>query len=155
MVTNERQRQYAIETRKGGGLNKRKLSETETPTRNGSRGPSEVGSSVEMDEALFQHFNNPSDGVFVNGGADEEPRPGIADLGLISGLSQADWNVLVATVQEHFHYGHPGQTGDKSCGSQCINQFFHDVFVKEMGYLEKSGWSRTGSNDIGADAKRE
>ncbi|KAI9771865.1 MAG: hypothetical protein M1840_001635 [Geoglossum simile] len=145
MVTNERQRQYAIETRKGRS-NKRKFSETESPMRNGSSGLSEIGSSVEMDEAPFQHFNV---------SPDEEPRPGIADLGLISGLSQADWNVLVATVQEHFHYDHTGHTGDNGCSSQCINRFFHNVFVKEMGYLEKSDWSKVGSNDVYADSKQE
>jgi hypothetical protein len=154
MVTNERQRQYAIETRKGGS-NKRKFSETETPMRTGSSGPSEIGSSVETDETLFQHFNESQDGVFMDGRTVEEPRPSITDLSLISGLSQADWNVLVATVQEHFHYGHPGHPGGKGCSSQCINQFFHNVFVKEMGYLEKSNWSKVGSNNAGADAKQE
>ncbi|KAH0538768.1 hypothetical protein FGG08_004656 [Glutinoglossum americanum] len=157
MVTNERQRQYAIETRKGGGAGpiKRKFSETETPPRNCSSGPSEPGSSAEMHEALFRRLSEPPSGVLVNGGSGEDPRPGVADLGLISGLSQADWNVLVATVQEHFHYGHLNHTGGNGCNSQCVNQFFYDVFVKEMGYLEKSSWSMTGNEHVDADAKQE
>jgi hypothetical protein len=158
MVTNERQRQYAIETRKGSGAGpyKRKFSEMEAPPGNCPGGPSDFGSSIEADEALFQHFSGPPGGVFMtDGSCEEDHRPSVADLGLISGLSQADWNILVATVQEHFHYGHPSHTGGDGCSSQCINRFFHDVFVREMGYLEKSSWSRVGNEDEDAGARQE
>ncbi|KAH0559703.1 hypothetical protein GP486_003788 [Trichoglossum hirsutum] len=153
MVTNERQRQYAIETRKsiGTGPNKRKISETETPARHCPSGPSDHDFNADVDEALFQHSSRPSGGVFTDGMGDD-PCPGVADLGLISGLPQADWNVLVATVQEHFRYGHPG---GKGCSTQCVNQFFHNVFLKDMGYLEKSKWSRAVSEEAGVEAKQE
>ncbi len=142
MVTNERQRQYAIETRKGPGgrsgvSKKRKADEMETPPRD-----TEIHSRYDLRDTDIDpnlELDSPYVGVSVNG---HNENPGfsqrLAELCAFSRLPGQEWNALVEKVFDHVRNKHQGDPIDRSCEDGC-----HETFLKEEienGILDITDW---------------
>ncbi|KAI9817743.1 MAG: hypothetical protein M1827_000862 [Pycnora praestabilis] len=144
MVTNERQRQYAIESRKGGvsttNDKKRKIEEIGSPSHHMTNaeleqesytqhdsltGPRENGTSVQADYASGD-LDDPSTTIQIFG------------LGTLSGLNPEDWQRIVAAVQDHIR-GH--LNGRSECEGQrdACQKSVLEIEISE-GILDKSNW---------------
>lgn len=155
MVTNERQRQYANETRKGGGAEERRRRKTDEnlPSVN-------QDTSLPPEEQLQMHTQHHMSEEFA-------PQPqmaqmqqplnlGLTDLLLggyptdwnalgksydtynsgyeldnlwsISGLQQPDWRGLVAAVDSHYQFVH---NGDHQCPVPCEDENINRIMNSE------------------------
>lgn len=151
MVTNERQRQYAIETRKGGGPEERRRRRTnETLPNDHTESPMRFASEDHMPMQPQQHLSEayPQHGIPMQQTTDV----GLTDLLLdgystdwnslsksydlynndyeldnlwsISGLQQPDWRGLVAAVDSHYQVVHHG---DYQCTTSCEDENVHRI----------------------------
>ncbi|KAI9724817.1 MAG: hypothetical protein M1812_000093 [Candelaria pacifica] len=142
MVTNERQRQYAIETRKGpggrsGANKKRKADEMETPPRDTefqSRydlGDIDIDPNLEL-EAPFVAI--PTNGHNEDSGISQR----LAELCTFSTLPRQEWDAIVGRVFDHVRNEHHEDRGDRHCEDGC-----HELFLIEetrKGLLSHGDW---------------
>jgi hypothetical protein len=139
MITNERQRQYANESRKsvGGaseGMKARKDGEMQTPDREGSG-----DGSAQNPYNGFDHGHVESNDIGLWRKGAEEQFLALRDA---SGISEEGWILLVAKAQDFV-----SQTPDPGSNDQ-LDRFFREVVVGDLGVLERPGfWTR----DIGDD----
>lgn len=154
MVTNERQRQYAIETRKGGGTDDRRRRRTEEF--------SNLNNRFSPDQSLMQNQSHredmsqsmPSHQLQQSLDQSQPITVGLTDLLLdgytvdweeiartyeaynqgfeldnlwsLSGLQQPDWRGLVAAVDSHYHVIHnDGYDCPPECEDENINRIIH------------------------------
>jgi len=140
MVTNERQRQYALETRKGGSASNSRKKKTDvressfhdqTPPKSMEVGLQDLrmklnGYIPDTDE-LSQHYRE----------CNEASR--LDNFGILSGLPPEDWNGLVAAVDDHiriFHYeDRPESSG---CDRDCEVETTNDIL--QTGCLDHGSW---------------
>lgn len=148
MVTNERQRQYAIETRKGGGTEERRRRKTDehlpsTSHDNPLKLPPEEHLEMQTQHHMPEDFPQqpqmgqmqqpmdlgltdlflggyPTDWNALNKSYDMYNTDYELDnLWSISGLQQPDWRGLVAAVDSHYQVIHDG---DYQCSAPCEDQ---------------------------------
>ncbi|KAI9874684.1 MAG: hypothetical protein M1830_009414 [Pleopsidium flavum] len=141
MVTNERQRRYALETRKGGSASiskKKKKTEVldssfqeQTPSRGTELGLQDhrmkLNGYIPDTDDMPQHHRE----------CNEASR--LDNLGILSGLPPEDWNGLVTAVDDHiriFHYeARPQRSGcDRDCEEDTTNE------ILQTGYLDHGSW---------------
>ena len=151
MVTNERQRQYAIETRKGGEERRRRKTDDTLPSVN-TESPMKFPGEEQMHMQPQHHL---SEAYPPHGQIDSMQQTtdlGLTDLLLngystdwnslsksydfynhdyeldnlwsISGLQQPDWRGLVAAVDSHYHVVH---NGDYQCPTPCEDENIHRI----------------------------
>ncbi|OGM40915.1 hypothetical protein ABOM_010017 [Aspergillus bombycis] len=154
MVTNERQRQYAVETRKGGGSEERRRRKTEDSLQNmNSASPPKFP----VEEQLQMHAqHHPPEGYAPThpelGATSQDMELGLTDLlpdsypadwnaisktyetynqnyeldnlWYLSGLQQPDWRGLVAAVDSHYQVIH---NGGFDCPSPCEDENINHI----------------------------
>lgn len=145
MVTNERQRQYAIETRKGGGADERRRRKTDESLPN-TNNDSSIKLSAEDQLQMQSHHHLPESfpshsqmGVHADIALTDLLLEGYSadwndlsksydmynhdydldNLWSISGLQQPDWRGLVAAVDSHYQVVH---NGDYQCPVPCEDE---------------------------------
>ncbi|RMZ47642.1 hypothetical protein AFCA_001587 [Aspergillus flavus] len=154
MVTNERQRQYAVETRKGGGSEERRRRKTEDSLQNmNSASPPKFP----VEEQLQMHAqHHPPEGYAPThpelGATSQDMELGLTDLlpdgypadwnaisktyeaynqnyeldnlWYLSGLQQPDWRGLVAAVDSHYQVFH---NGSFDCPAPCEDENINHI----------------------------
>ncbi|PGH16351.1 hypothetical protein AJ80_05200 [Polytolypa hystricis UAMH7299] len=131
MVTNERQRQYAIETRKGGAAEEKKRKQSTGSMTNASSQPARPptttnfqapppNTDIQLGMAELIDKTYPTDWgsiatVYNNYNQDYR----LDNLGSISGLPQQDWWGIIAAVDSHFQTYHHGNAVE--CDDQCLS----------------------------------
>ncbi|PGH03397.1 hypothetical protein GX51_04128 [Blastomyces parvus] len=154
MVTNERQRQYAIETRKGGAgaeekKKRRQMGEgvsTLTPERGfvsqqqqqqHQQQQHHGGSEMELGLLDLLTEGYPTDWESIARSYDSYNTDYRLDnLGSISGLQQADWWGLVAAIDCHYQVYHSGNASecDSDCEACTINHIVSSDSVSQAGW---------------------
>ena len=143
MVTNERQRQYAIETRKGGSEEKKrkqqqgqqqqqqpeqphkqqnteKLSNTNTPTVQPFQQQPFFDDNFQLDMRDLLQEGYPTDQDSLMASYDMyNQNYQLDNLGSISGLPQPSWWGLFAAVDSHYQMLHHGNAAE--CDTACQN----------------------------------
>lgn len=127
MVTNERQRQYAIESRKGGNGEEKKRKMAESPTaRASSANAIQFEQSTNSESGILDILASgyPSDWESISqtyNSYNQDYR--LDNLGSISGLSHPDWLSLVAAVDCHYQIDHHGDASecDQPCEDCMVN----------------------------------
>ncbi|KAE8392263.1 hypothetical protein BDV23DRAFT_56551 [Aspergillus alliaceus] len=183
MVTNERQRQYAVETRKGGGTEERRRRKTEDSLQNmNSASPPKFP----VEEQLQMH--NPPEGYVPThhemGTTSQDMELGLTDLFLdgypadwnaisktyetynqnyeldnlwyLSGLQQPDWRGLVAAVDSHYQVYHGG---DYDCPTPCedgnINRILHANSASDLRWRIGGNRSQVARNEFASSITRD
>ncbi|PGG95886.1 hypothetical protein AJ79_09823 [Helicocarpus griseus UAMH5409] len=176
MVTNERQRQYAIETRKGGGAGGGGGAGEEKKRRQSGMDMSVTGQQgqgfgVQHHQQQQQH----------GGGGGSEMELGLLDLlmdgyptdwesiarsydsyntdfrldnlGSISGLQQADWWGLVAAVDCHYQIDHAGNAAEcnEDCEACAIQRIVSSDSVAQAGWRVGIGIGGGGTGGMQAE----
>ncbi|EEP76690.1 predicted protein [Uncinocarpus reesii 1704] len=148
MVTNERQRQYAIETRKGGGSEdkKRKQGEHGAPSTTPSAHPVQFEQSPDTGIGMLDLLASgyPSDWESITHSYNSYNQDYQLDnLGVISGLPQPDWLGLVAAVDCHYQIDHHGNGAecDRACQDDMVN---HIVSADSVSH---ANWRIGGQGD--------
>ncbi|KAK2840511.1 hypothetical protein FQN49_006202 [Arthroderma sp. PD_2] len=145
MVTNERQRQYAIETRKGGNPEDKEK-------RNSTSVPGTIPESVQryhqpppnnntelgmLDLIRTEYPTYPTDWDSVARSYDAYNQDYRLDnLGSISGLSQQDWWGIVAAVDCHYQIDHGGDATQctDSCQDCTVNHLMSSESMSEVNF---------------------
>ena len=162
MVTNERQRQYAVVTRKGGGTGsdtsnkRRKLDDDDTPppqTDQQQQGHQHGGKfhqlrsmDLGLPELQDKLLGAPPDHAGFPHMYQECNIAGRLDnLSQLSGLPEAHFNGLAATVDSHVRIAHfedhPGSSGcDRPCEEDTIDR------VLRTGLLDHGDWRTSGGS---------
>ncbi|CAG8095046.1 unnamed protein product [Penicillium olsonii] len=185
MVTNERQRQYAIETRKGGGTEDRKRRKTEEFSNlNSSRfSPDqslmqEQTHREEMSQSMPSHpLQQPIDptqsinlsltNLLLDGYTvdwEEIARHYEAynqsfeldNLWSLSGLQQPDWRGLVAAVDSHYHVVHnDGYECPPACEDENINRIIHDDATSSLMWRIGGGRQSPARDEFASSITRD
>ncbi|KAF3482068.1 uncharacterized protein GIQ15_04827 [Arthroderma uncinatum] len=145
MVTNERQRQYAIETRKGGNTedkekrNSATVSDTipESVQRYHQPPPNNNTELGMLGLIRTEYPTYPTDWDSVARSYDTYNQGYRLDnLGSISGLSQQDWWGLVATVDCHYQLDHGGDATlcTDSCQECTVNHIMSSESMSEINF---------------------
>lgn len=139
MVTNERQRQYAIETRKGGGTEERRRRKTDESLPSVNNMSPEHHLQMQPQHHLPEPFPHAQMGAPTDIGLTDLLLDGyttdwnalsksydmyntdydLDNLWSISGLQQPDWRGLVAAVDSHYQVIH---NGDYHCPAPCEDE---------------------------------
>ncbi|KAK2740367.1 hypothetical protein FQN57_006107 [Myotisia sp. PD_48] len=134
MVTNERQRQYAIETRKGGNVEEKskqdakKLSDNVPASLQQYHQPPPSNTQLGMTDMLKGYPEYPTDWDSLSQMYDRYNQDlRLDNLGSISGLPQEDWWGLVATIDGHYQIDHNGN------GALCDDACFECTVTHIMG----------------------
>ncbi|KAE8151074.1 hypothetical protein BDV25DRAFT_139232 [Aspergillus avenaceus] len=180
MVTNERQRQYAVETRKGGGTEERRRRKTEDSVQNmNSASPPKFP----VEEQLQMHAQQHAPEGYAPTHPDLGSTSQDMDLGLtdllpdgypadwnaiaksyesynqnyeldnlmyLSGLHQPDWRGLVAAVDSHYQVCHDGHD---ECPPQCENENINRIL--ESNATSDLRWRIGGGGGRGQLARNE
>lgn len=161
MVTNERQRQYAIETRKGGVDEKRKRQHSQ-PEEDLNMNMAVMASSS-MSSDPIPSLSEPPPPPNLDAGLDSLVQPGYStdwesisrsyeaynqeyqldSLGSISGLAQQHWWGLVAAVDSHYQCVHGGDPA--LCGSVCERYYLSRILASD--YLSSAHWRFGGPEE--------
>ncbi|KAI9798376.1 MAG: hypothetical protein M1835_000039 [Candelina submexicana] len=142
MVTNERQRQYAIETRKGpggrsGASKKRKADEMESPSRDRDFQLRYDSGDIDIDPNL--ELESPFVGVPTNGHhEDSATSQRLAELLTLSRLPRQDWDAIVMRVFDHVRNQHQEDRIDKHCEDGCHENFLNEEAKNDI--LNQSDW---------------
>lgn len=140
MVTNERQRQYAIETRKGGSEDKKRtrVYEEDAPLSIPAHETTKFwpqGGSLEfgLKELLPDgDFLNPDSAAQFYDAYNEGSQ--LDNLGSLSRLSAHDWHNLVATIDSHCRTVHNGEAPcDDVCEADSVARILSSGVVLESG----------------------
>ncbi|KAL2387843.1 hypothetical protein RJ035_003866 [Blastomyces gilchristii] len=173
MVTNERQRQYAIETRKGGAgaeekKKRRQMGEgisTLTPERGFASQQQQQhqqhqqqqqqqhhgGSEMELGLLDLLTEGYPTDWESIARSYDNYNIDYRLDnLGSISGLQQADWWGLVAAIDSHYQIYHSGNASD--CSRDCEECTINHIVSSDS--VSQAGW-RVGMGSAGGPLQTE
>ncbi|KAI9654846.1 MAG: hypothetical protein M1829_000742 [Trizodia sp. TS-e1964] len=134
MVTNERQRQYAVETRSKGSPDSTKNSKKKTKSFQSADSPAPFNGFAER-----------------NAGTPHTSRSGppldtqqLLSLEKCSFLTKSDWNEFVNLIQQHLDITHT--KGAEVCNDECQEHFFEHTIINAQGYLQKSTWGRARSD---------
>ncbi|KAL1958035.1 hypothetical protein VTO42DRAFT_5247 [Malbranchea cinnamomea] len=141
MVTNERQRQYAIETRKGGSEERKRKQKQQQQQQQRQRQQSAETFSQSTPGQTFHQQPFPSqefelgmrkllpegyatdlDSIMASYNAYNQNYQ-LDNLGSISGLPQSEWLGLIAAVDSHYQMDHNGDASqcDASCQEYTVN----------------------------------
>ncbi|KAI5303531.1 hypothetical protein KEM56_007447, partial [Ascosphaera pollenicola] len=143
MVTNERQRQYAIESRKSGAEKKRKEKLRQEgqsqPSSFSSPNPTHVSqqspprtNAIEPELLDLLSEGSPSDWSSISQVYDAYNNDNQLDnLAVISGLPKTDWWGLVAVIESHYHFVH--QYDPNQCFPEC-EQYLIDRIVSSATF---------------------
>ncbi|KAK2745046.1 hypothetical protein FQN55_006403 [Onygenales sp. PD_40] len=161
MVTNERQRTYAIEKRKGGGAGSAAGGEDEQKRRQSTVTGDDRDRNIPSEpvHAFATHPHPPQSDIDLNlmdllmegyptdwdsiarsyDTYNTEYR--LDNLGSISGLQQPQWWGLVAAVDSHYQIMHHGDvtTCDESCESREINRIVSSEGIAGAGWRVGGG----------------
>ncbi|KAJ5328912.1 hypothetical protein N7541_000960 [Penicillium brevicompactum] len=185
MVTNERQRRYAIETRKGGGPDDRRRRKTEEfSNMNDSRFSPDQSMMQnqthrdDLSQSMPQHaLQQPIDSsqpmdlgltdLLLDGYTtdwEEIARSYDAynqgfeldNLWSISGLQQPDWRGFVAAVDSHYHVIH---NGDHECPPACedenINRIIHSEVTSSLHWRVGGGRHIAARDEFASSIARD
>lgn len=152
MVTNERQRQYAIETRKGGGADdKKKKQGSEGVSKLASdsvqrfhQPPPDDGTQLGMLEVINEYPGYPTDWASVAQVYDlynQDYR--LDNLGSISGLAQQDWWGIIAAIDCHYQIDHSGDA--TQCAESCVECSVNHIVSSESA--THANWRIGGDAD--------
>ncbi|EAS36811.1 uncharacterized protein CIMG_02165 [Coccidioides immitis RS] len=148
MVTNERQRQYAIETRKCGNSEEKKRKQMETGIPNTSAPTHETHfqqlgeTGIGMLDLLSGGY--PSDWESITQSYDSYNEGYRLDnLGAISGLPQQDWLGLVAAVDCHYQIDHHGNGAE--CDQPCQDCMVNHIVSSDS--VSHANWRIAGQGD--------
>ncbi|KAF7595809.1 hypothetical protein BBP40_004621 [Aspergillus hancockii] len=185
MVTNERQRQYAVETRKGGGTEERRRRKTEDSVQNmNSASPPKFPV-----EQLHMHAQHQAPEGYAPthpemGGTSQDMELGLTDLLLdgypadwntitktyegynqnfeldnlwyLSGLQQPDWRGLVAAVDSHYQVYH---NGDYDCPTPCedenISRILHANSASDLRWRIGGNRNQVARNEFASGITRD
>ncbi|WEW58435.1 hypothetical protein PRK78_003903 [Emydomyces testavorans] len=148
MVTNERQRQYAIETRKGGSSEDKKRKQTESVMLDATSS----GNAIEFQQlpdtgcGMLDLFTEgyPSDWESIAQSYSSYNQDYHLDnLGAISGLPQPDWLRLVAAVDCHYQIDHNGNAAD--CDQPCQDCMVNHIVSSDS--VSHANWRIGGEGD--------
>lgn len=148
MVTNERQRQYAIESRKGGNGDekKRKSAEAQTPKASSSETAMQFEQSTNSGIGMLNLLvgGYPSDWESISQSYDSYNQDYRLDnLGSISGLSHPDWLGLVAVVDCHYQIDHHGNSAE--CDQPCEDCMINHIVSADS--VANASWRIGGQGD--------
>ena len=143
MVTNERQRQYAVETRKPGHVNEGKTSATQKLIDE-ARLPQQMGRDPPH-LALSQLFDDINGTPFGEYGEcrnhEGSVMPIFVNVSERSYLSVEDFNALLAIIDYHVRALHKGDSpGDSICDPDCESAVISRML--ESGHLDHFPWGR-------------
>ena len=166
MVTNERQRQYAIETRKGGGSSEEKKRKQKAP-----EGPAQVtpqqqpqsqqqqqdvlqsssftpGMELGMQDLLMDGYPNDPESLARAYGLYNQNYQ-LDNLGSISGLPEYEWCGLVGAVDCHYQMEHNGNAAecDASCEEYTINRIVSSDSVSNANWRIGGGESEMAARN--------
>ncbi|KMP09711.1 hypothetical protein CIRG_08944 [Coccidioides immitis RMSCC 2394] len=148
MVTNERQRQYAIETRKCGNSEEKKRKQMETGIPKTSAPTHETHfqqlgeTGIGMLDLLSGGY--PSDWESITQSYDSYNEGYRLDnLGAISGLPQQDWLGLVAAVDCHYQIDHHGNGAE--CDQPCQDCMVNHIVSSDS--VSHANWRIAGQGD--------
>lgn len=160
MVTNERQRQYAVEARKPGATSdarsekKSRLNIGQPTSGRDECGPS-PNTPISGLELSLQHLFNELNGANLveynawRGPQVDDLMKRILDTYPDIGLSSPEVVVLIAAIDYHLRITHSGNIlGGYQCNTECETGLIQQVL--ETGYLDKLDWS----NNIQARRER-
>ncbi|CAG8028045.1 unnamed protein product [Penicillium salamii] len=184
MVTNERQRQYAIETRKGGGTDDRRRRRTEEF--------SNLNNRFSPDQSLMQNQSHredmsqsmPSHQLQQSLDQSQPITVGLTDLLLdgytvdweeiartyeaynqgfeldnlwsLSGLQQPDWRGLVAAVDSHYHVIHnDGYDCPPECEDENINRIIHADATSSLSWRIGGGRHLPARDEFASSITRD
>ncbi|MCJ1251356.1 hypothetical protein MMC30_008588 [Trapelia coarctata] len=156
MVTNERQRQYAVETRKPGVTNEAR-SEKKSKLNSGEPSPSrkdEYGLLPDMplgnmEPGFHRLFSEINGANLAEYGAWRRPQVDellsrIQDTYPDTGLSPPEIYGLIATIDYHIRIGHTDNIlGGYQCNAECENALINQIL--EIGHLDKMEWAGAGN----------
>jgi hypothetical protein len=168
MVTNERQRQYAIETRKGGGEERKSIKTDESFSNLDHPAPEalkpllplplpppqqeqQLEGDVELGllDLLLEGYPTDWDTVARSYDAYNQDYQ-LDNLWTISGLPQQDWRGLVAAVDSHYQIHHNGVSHD--CVGPCEDCNVRRIVSSDS--LAHSPW-RVGNNSVDDPARND
>ena len=152
MVTNERQRQYAIETRKGGSAeDKKKKQGSEGISKLASESvqrfhqqPPDESTQLGMLDLINEYPSYPTDWASVSQVYDLYNQDYRMDnLGSISGLVQQDWWGIVAAIDCHYQLDHNGDAAQ--CNESCLECTVDHIVSSESA--SNASWRIGGGPD--------
>jgi hypothetical protein len=162
MVTNERQRQYAVETRKGGRADGGADDQQQPP--NFDESETSINHAGDMiaqlqnasgEKSLFESFTGCTPKDYVVGPTYDWPMLQLHLVPILPklGLPEPDVREVVSSMSYHLRYTHrEGFMGVKSpCSSSCLTQFL-DHMIK-TGLLDHGTWSSNPGDSV--DTKRK
>ena len=135
MVTNERQRRYAVETRKGGGDEQKKRRTSDKNEEQSHATTMAVDNHADDLQQLINNFTIPLSEAAAF--YDTLNTSSILDnLHTLSGLSESDFRNVVATVEGHmrnfYHYSNPADNDSSSIETT------HRIL--DTGLLDHADW---------------
>ena len=156
MVTNERQRQYAVETRKSGAVNgddrnkRRKLSDAilsplDDLQQQADPGTNHAGTDLGLQE-LFMEINGARLDEYDFGRKYDVCNLALRldNLAVLAGLSESDFNGVFATVDYHLQKVH-GE-GRDNCNRSCEDDTISRMLV--TGLLDHRQWQSKSQSDV-------
>lgn len=140
MVTNERQRQYALVTRKGSNMGSGRKKMVDDPGLSPDRVMNLKSEGIGLpDLRLKLNGRLPDTGEPPQSSGKYKEDARLDNLGILSGLPSEDWNGLVAAVGDHvrmFHYGdRPRSSG---CLRNCDEETTSEIL--QTGCLDHGSW---------------
>ncbi|KAI1907225.1 hypothetical protein LOZ53_005071 [Ophidiomyces ophidiicola] len=148
MVTNERQRQYAIETRKGGSSEEKKRKQTEIRSSDSAAGDSVVPfqqpSETDVEILRLLPAGYPSEWQSITQCYESYNQNFRLDqLGAICGLPRPDWLGLIAAIDCHYQTDHHGHAAE--CDQPCLDCMVNNIVSSEC--VANANWRVGGSTD--------
>ncbi|MCJ1439472.1 hypothetical protein MMC27_008866 [Xylographa pallens] len=162
MVTNERQRQYAVETRKPGATNdngsNKKISLTEESLHSllepGS--PTHHVSGQDYEDTDLHRFFHDINGTSLKDynawetWKDSQLKPSFDAVCVKSGIPKHDMVGLIATVDYHLRITHGAGTQDfRTCTPECETTVISQML--STGYMDVLSWRNEFQQNVGAN----
>jgi hypothetical protein len=156
VITNERQRQYALETRGKGQTEDKPIyieldkerttittTTTTTTTSHHHHNHDHIAVQPYIPGVVFKEING-CDLNDYNGWKLYENSPRIIKLSIESGSNPTEFNELVATFDYHLRVAHRDYVNVVECSESCQSRVIEKIITSETGIWENGTWRLEG-----------